>query len=377
MAVVRHARTRSRGATTLVLLCVAVVVGAGGFGVVSALPKASPGRRVPALPHLGPVQTVDQNDVGDPFVLPVPAGVTPPTDVPFVTTGHDAYQSAPLSAATSASAVSQGWYVLFGTTDWQSNVPTAVSTDLVHWTQAPDSLPVLPSWAAPSFTKTWAPAALRTNAGWVLYFSTEEARSKLECIGRAISSSPAGPYKDQSTSPLLCQPNLGGSIDPTVVHGQDGQEFLIWKNDGNADGSAVGIWSQQLTSDGLGVIGTPRRLIGVDAAWEHGIVEAPAMIAAKAGGYWLFYSGGEWNSNAYGTGLAYCSSATGPCVETSSTPFLATTASIVSPGGIDTFTDHRGRLWAAFTSLVLVPAPWRPGHDYYNRVLDIAPLSPP
>src|SRR6202008_3517894 len=96
--------------------------------------------RVPALPRLGPIQTVDPNDVGDPFILPVPAGVSPPTDVPYQGPGPDAYQSAPWSKTTSESAVAHGWYVLFGTTDWQANVPTAISTDGVHWTQAPDSL---------------------------------------------------------------------------------------------------------------------------------------------------------------------------------------------------------------------------------------------
>ena len=63
--------------------------------------------------------------------------------------------------------MSHGWYVLFGTTDWQANVPTAISTDGIHWTQAPDSLPALPQWAAPSISMTWAPAAQRTSAGWV------------------------------------------------------------------------------------------------------------------------------------------------------------------------------------------------------------------
>jgi hypothetical protein len=41
---------------------------------------------------------------------------------------------------------------------------------------------------------------------------------------------------------------------------------------------------------------------------------------------------------------------------------------------LDTFTDQRGRLWAAFTSLVPVPSTWHPGHTYYNRVLEVAPF---
>jgi beta-xylosidase len=291
-----------------------------------------------------------------------------------MTTGPDAYQSSPWTPATAASARAHGWYVLFGTTDWQANVPTAISADLVHWTQAPDALPVLPSWAAPSISMTWAPAARRTSAGWVLYYSTEEAASGRECIGRAVASSPAGPYSDRSRHPMLCQGNLGGSIDPSLIRSVGGDVFLAWKNDGNAAHLPDGIWAQQLTSDGLGLTGKPHRLLGVNEAWQKGVVEAPAMIAAAGGGYWLFYSGANWDSNTYGTGLAYCTAVIGPCVETSTHPFLATNPSVVSPGGLDTLTDAQGHLWAAFTALVRVPSTWHPGRYYYNRVLDIAPI---
>lgn len=331
--------------------------------------------RIPASPRLGPIQTVDSNDVGDPFILTVPAGLAPPTGVPYQVPGPDAYLSAPWSKATAASAVSRGWYVLFGTTDWQANVPTAISIDGVHWTQAPDALPVLPKWAAPSISMTWAPAVQRTSAGWVLYYSTEEQASGRECIGRAISSSPAGPYRDQTSSPMVCQRDLGGSIDPSLVRASDGTTYLVWKSDGNSVHAPDSIWSQQLSRDGLGTSGQPHRLIGDDASWEIGTVEAPAMVAASAGGYWLFYAGGDWSRpDQYSTGLAYCSGVTGPCRETSTKPFLTTTSNDISPGGLDTFTDQSGRLWAAFTSLVPVPSTWHPGHVYYNRVLDVAPF---
>lgn len=361
-------------AVTALILLAGAVVGIGAVRAGASRQAGPPVVRVPTLPRLGPIETVNQNDVGDPFILPVPAGVRPPTDVPYVSTGPDAYQSAPWSAATAASAVSHGWYVLFGTTDWQANVPTAISTDAVHWTQAPDSLPALPSWAAPSISMTWAPAALRTSAGWVLYYSTEEASSQLECIGQAFSSSPTGPYTDRSSAPMLCQRQVGGSIDPSVVRGPSGDEFLIWKNNGNAVQAADGVWAQQLTADGLGLTGKPHRLLGSDQPWQRGIVEAPAMVPAAAGGYWLFYAGGNWNSAAYDTGLAYCASVTGSCVETSASPFLATGPAVISPGGLDTFTDHHGHLVAAFTALIQVNSTRHPGRHFYNRVVDTAPV---
>jgi beta-xylosidase len=355
---------------SVVALIAAVLVA----GAVRAHPVGRSGASsAPRPPVLGPIQTVDQNDVGDPFILSVQPGIEPPTGLPYSIAGPDSYVSAPWTDANVSAAKQGGWYVLFGTTDWQSNVPTAVSTDRVHWTQAPDALPVLPSWAEPSISMTWAPAALHTGNRWVLYFSTEEASSQLECIGRAVSSRPAGPYTDDSDHPMLCQRSLGGSIDPSVVHAS-GAAYLLWKNDGNSSHQPDFLWSQQLRGDGLTLIGEPRRLIGASASWTQGIIEAPAMIPASGGGYWLFYSGGGWDSSRYGTGLARCTAVTGPCSDVNSRAYLATSSSLISPGGLDTFRARDGGLWAAFTALVLVPSEWHPGRYYYNRVLDIAPI---
>ena len=351
-----------------------VMVAFGVAAVGAGHPRAAAQAAIPAFPRVGPVQTVDVNDVGDPFVVAVPAGIEPPRDVPFQVSGPDAYVSAPWSDASAAAAKANGWYVLFGTTDWVGNVPTAISTDLVHWTQAPDSLPVLPVWAAHSSTMTWGPSVLRLDGRWVMYYSTEEAASGRECIGRSVSASPTGPYVDASANPLVCQRGLGGSIDPTIVHGASDGLFVLWKNDGNSAGGSTAIWSQRLSPDGATLLGGPSRLLVADQPWERGIVEAPAMIPASAGGYWLLYAGGQWESPSYGTGLAYCRTASGPCAATAKGPFLATSTSVTSPGALDSFTDLHGQLWVGFTALVLVPAPWNPGHQYYNRVLDIAPV---
>ena len=372
------ARAKVVVASTIAL----IAIGLAGTDVLAQPAKGPPVSTVGAargaareLPALGPIQTVDQNDVGDPFVLPVPPGIDPPGGLPYSDVGPDGYASAPWTAASVAAARHDGWYVLFGTTDWVSNVPTAVSTDGVHWTQAPDALPALPSWAAPSISMTWAPAAVRDGSRWVLYFSTQESSSGLECIGRAVANRPAGPYVDDTRHPMLCQRSLGGSIDPSVVTSA-GREFLVWKNDGNSSKQADSLWSEELSSDGLDVVGPVHRLLRASAPWTHGIIEAPAMVASSGGGYWLFYAGAGWDSNRYGTGLAHCATVAGPCADVQSRPYLATSANLVSPGGLDTFVGHDGRTWAVFTALVLVPSTWHPGRYYYNRVLDLAPLAP-
>ena len=364
----------SRPRLLIGLAVIAVVALGTAAGESAGGRSAGPASPQPDAPRLGPVQTVDENDVGDPFVLSVPPGVAPPTGLPYTVGGPDDYVSAPWTAATSARAERNGWYVLLGTTDWQSNVPAAVSTDLVHWTQAPDALPVLPAWAEPSISMTWAPAALDIGGRWLLYYSTEDAASSLECIGRAVSDHPAGPYTDDTKQPIECQPSIGGSIDPSVV--QSGSvEWLVWKNDGNSSGKPDWIWSEQLTPDGLGLVGSPHRILGADGAWTGGIIEAPAMVPSRGGGYWLFFSGGRWDSGSYGTGLAHCQAVSGPCTDVGSGPFLRTSSRLISPGGLDTVMARNGPRWAAFTALMPVPSRWHPGRVYYNRVLDIATLS--
>jgi beta-xylosidase len=297
-----------------------------------------------ALPSFGAGRAVEYDDVGDPFVLSVPGGIP----------GDRADR-----------------YVLFWTTDWRSNVPTAVSSDMVHWHRVADGLPVLPSWAVPSRTMTWGPSAQKVPGGWDLYFSTLDASNHLECIGSAFSTSPIGPYTDRSSSPLVCQRGLGGDIDPSVVH--DGRDsVLVWKSNGNAAHRPVGIWTQRLSPSGLQVAGRAHRLLGAGETWEHGIVEGPSLLAASHGGWWLFYSGGSWRSDTYDTGVAWCATVVGPC-HPSKGPVLSSRAAAVSPGGLDTFRDAHGRLWASYSVF-----PGRPANSQAavaeDRVLEIAPV---
>jgi hypothetical protein len=342
---------RGRSVIGLLVLLLVVMTVAGAEKTTTSL-------AIPSLPRLGVSQDVDQSDVADPFILPVSAAVA----------GDPTPTEAVLQSMTATK------YLRFGTTDWRSNVPTAVSTNLTDWTTIADALPDLPSWAAPSVATTWGPTVLATATGWVLFFATEDAASGLECIGNATASRPEGPYVARSPGPLVCQQSLGGSIDPSIVRDSKGTAYLLWKNDGNAQGHPVSLWEQRLSSDGLRLSGPPNRLLSADEPWQNGIVESPAMLAASSGGWWLFYSGGFWRSGDYSTGLAYCSSIEGPCRETSTTPFMDSGPNQLSPGGLDTFIDGRGDLWASFSTFVLRTNPRRPGRFFRDRVLDIAPI---
>ena len=343
------------------------MVVAVSVGLVSPSPPSSksPTAHVTTagLPRLGDARAVEVgnralNDIGDPYVLPVAAGVD---------------------------GLHKPGYAVYWTTDWSANVPTAVSTDLVHWRRVPDALPVLPSWArvirpppnwpsAPGVsTKTWGPTVHHVPGGWALYYSTEDAATGLECLGAAFSTSPVGPFTDTSAAPLVCQAALGGDIDPSVVAPAPGHLALVWKNDGNANGTPADIWEQSLTPNGGAVTGQPRRLISADQAWEHHIIEGPAMLGDTRGGWWLFYSGGTWQSDTYDTGVAWCATIAGPCRQPTTGPLLASTPTAVSPGGLDTFVDHHGRLWASYSAFPTAPHTAQAAMES-PRVLELAPV---
>lgn len=324
----------------------AVLVGAFFLALGPSVGHAT--EATPAPPRIGQVTDVDNSDVADPFILPV-------------------------TAAESRSTT----YYRYGTTDWQSNVPTATSTDLLHWQPAPDPFPVLPAWAAPSISMTWAPAVLAVAGHYLLYVTTEEARSGRQCIALATSASPGGPFVDPSSHPFLCQENLGGSIDPSVVRDAAGALHLLWKNDGNCCGLPTSLWEQNLSHDGLHLRGAAHRLLSAGESWQQGNIEAPAMTPAAGHGWWLWYSGGSWRTAAYATGLAYCPTVAGPCRELYNQPYLATSPGLRTPGGLDSFRDSTGRTWVAFTSTVLIPSRRRHNRYYANRVMDIAPLLSP
>jgi beta-xylosidase len=291
------------------------------FVLSSSAKTSDAGEAAPTTPKIGLAEQVDSSDVADPFILRV---------------------------ATT--------YYRFGTTDWRSNVPTATSTDLVHWFASPDSFPVLPSWASPSISMTWAPAVLAVGGRYLLYVTTEEASSGRQCISLATSAAPSGPYVDGSKRPFLCQAGLGGSIDPSVVRDGGGQLHMVWKNDGNCCGLPTHIWEQDLSADGLHLVGAAHVLLSADEAWQAGNVEAPGLTPAPGHGWWLFYSGGSWRTNDYATGLAFCPTLRGSCHEVLDHPFLSSTPALRTPGGLDTFQTSTGETWVAFTTTVPIPA---------------------
>ena len=276
-------------------------------------------------------------------------------------------------------------FIAYSTNDGP-NVPMATSTDLVHWAFANDSatgkkrdaLPKLGAWAKEGFT--WAPEVLQLGDKYLLYYTASDVKRKSQCIGVAVASDPLGPFVDDRSDPIVCQTDLGGSIDADAFRDADGKLYLYFKSDGNRIGKHTAIWGQQLSADGLSVIGAPQELIKDDKGWEQRLVEAPTMVHSPIG-YELFFSAAYfgWNPNQqqspYGMGYAKCSGPLGPCAKSQDNPILhsfsdRSAGCLSGPGHQSVFTvGARSFLsfhaWAATSSCT---------RDRDSRYLYVAPI---
>lgn len=203
--------------------------------------------------------------------------------------------------------------------------PIHKSIDLVNWELVGHVFPThdsRPKWAEKDF---WAPEIhiLPTSTStFHLYFTAREYNSNVLCIGVAVSTgSIIGPYKDLLGKPLLKNETVG-SIDATVMSVPDASavsgwiHYLVWKDDGNGIVPQIPtwIWAQQLSMDGLRLIGQKYPLIRNDLVWEGALVEGPWIIQFNKTWY-LFYSANAYYNELYAVGVARSDNPLGPYVK--------------------------------------------------------------
>ena len=240
-------------------------------------------------------------------------------------------------------------YYAYATFDAEksSNIQVIRSKDLINWERLGDALPVLPKWAKPNKGLTWAPGVIQIEDKFLMYYVARDQDTDRQCIGVAVSDDPAGPFVDSNDKAFICQGDLGGSIDAYPYLDDDGKLYLLWKNDGNCCGLDVWLWIQELTPDGLALLGEPIQLIKRDQAWERPLIENPAMVEYNDQ-YYLFYSGNWWASHTYAISYAVCETVTGPCEKPLNEPWFDYENPVMGPGGQTFFTDTEGNLWMAY-----------------------------
>ncbi len=259
-------------------------------------------------------------------------------------------------------------YYAYATQGGGSNVQVLTSSDLTNWSPAPDALPQLGSWA--SGGKTWAPEVLAVGDTYVLFYTEQDQKSGKQCIGRAQSDKPGGPFVDDRRAPLVCQVELGGSIDANPIRAADGALYLYWKNDGNCCGQPVRLWAQRLSPDAASLLGSPVALLTNTKSWQGNLIEAPEMVTHE-GRYFLFYSANDYGSDKYAVGYASCQGPTGPCTDRSATPLLSSAPAAAGPG-------HCFVLDLADGSTVMFFHAWQPdaiGSAVPGRQLWLEPLE--
>ena len=144
------------------------------------------------------------------------------------------------------------------------------------------------AWADPG--AIWAPDAVQTSAGWVLYFSAPASgKNGQRCIGTATSDSVEGPYVP-SISALICpggshgaddpvagRPVAGaGVIDPSPFQATDGRRYVLYKTQQTPSSLRM----LQVDDAGLAGIDTSQELVQ-----NSGIIENPVMV--QRGNYYV------------------------------------------------------------------------------------------
>lgn len=256
-----------------------------------------------------------------------------------------------------------GDYYLYATNDG-ANVQLARSRDLQDWEFLPDALPRLPAWAEAG--RTWAPevSARPDGRGFVMYFTALHRESGRQCIGAAVSATPAGPFDPVGAEPMICPLEQGGAIDAAAFLDSDGRFYLLWKNDGNCCGLDTWIWIQELSADGLRIRGKPAPLIRQDQPWEGDLVEAPTLWK-HSGRYYLFYSANAYSGRDYAIGYATADRPLGPYKKAGQLLGTRDKVPILGPGGQDVVANGADN-WLVYHS-------WSPDMSY--RGVRIDPLD--
>ncbi len=258
-------------------------------------------------------------------------------------------------------------YHAYATNGDGKNIQHATSTDLVHWSVvASDALPAVGSWALAQSSLVWAPDVFDNGDGLTMYYTARDRASGKQCIGAAKASSPDGPFTPVGDSPLVCPAADGGAIDASS-YTENGQRYILWKNDGNCCGIDTWLHIQPVNADGTGTTGSAVSLIKQDRAFEGNVIEAPTLVK-RAGHYILLYSAGNYSGDGYATSYAVSDSLTGPYIKAAA-PLMTTDSfagTVRGPGGQDVVVGPDGRDHIVFHG-------WNSSYSY--RALYVADLG--
>ena len=147
-----------------------------------------------------------------------------------------------------------------------------------------------------------SPGVFFWDGTWIMYYDAAQyghaGDTGYNCLAVATAAeSHTRPIRSSPTTPpvpLLCQPQLGGAIDPSpFIDPVTGNAYLVWKSNDGGSSQPAQLWSQQLSANGLSLVGSPQLLLTqdtVDYPWET-TMENPDMVDV-GGTYILLFSTG-------------------------------------------------------------------------------------
>jgi beta-xylosidase len=208
--------------------------------------------------------------------------------------------------------------------------PLLQSTDLVRWRTAGHAL-VRPATALGD--TFWAPEVVFAADRWWLYYSVGHA-DRMHQLRVATSKYPRGPFHDCTA--LTDLGNCQFAIDPHPFRDDDGRWYLFHARDfldqeddaGRPVRPGTGLVVHELhdmvelSASGCTVVrarcdwqrfAVDREMYGHRFDWHT--LEGPCVVK-HAGQYFCPYSGGCWQSNAYGVDYAMADSVLGPYSDT-------------------------------------------------------------
>ena len=227
----------------------------------------------------------------------------------------------------SVTKVGNTYWATATSSNWGPTFPLLKSTDLQHWSLVGHIFPgERPAWADYYF---WAPEIGHDPNGKTYVFYTAHQRGGNLAVGVASADRPEGPYQDHG--PLVGQPD--GSIDGFPVQDENGQPYLLWKEDGNSVQKPTPIWAQRLSADRTKLVGEKTELFRNTAPWEGNLVEGPSVVRHD-GYFYLFYAanGCCGGTCTYGTGVARAKNLLGPWEKYDRNPILTKGDAWTCPG---------------------------------------------